>query len=1203
MKHMLLLVAMSFILIGQAQTLNFFSPVNGVVGQYEKMEFSVNTLASTQTLIDNFFGDGGYGRAFNLSNGNINPYDPDQISIEVTFTSPSNPSIPAQVIYGFYYREYSYSQSTMDLTTTYIENKTLSTHWRVRFAPKYLGQWIGKLVIRHNGVVIYSDAVGKTFTCVASANKGFVQLGANKKYLKYSNGDEVFPVGVCTSHGDPYLDGDMTKHSPIEYNEFRKTLNTVADGGANYTKICFTPYSFQIEWEKLNVYDAYPGTGPVDNARSRQAVMWEFDNVLDLAKNKNLLLHLSLDLPQEGFVTYKDANGQPINYAYHWPTNPYKSASVQTVDDFFSDPNAIKTYNKRIRYMIARWGYSTNIAHFEILNEVDYLSDAMKYPTPANFTYCDNILTNWHNAIANHIKVTLNHKEHLVGTCFGIYDFHIASGSSIDANNPHVYSMSRDAIERRHVVVTRFAQWTQKPNFLSEFGSIFYDNGCAPLEVGVLEAVKPTFHGGLWASVFTGSPISGLDWYAYTPVTPRVPTPSYILAEFPVLKKFMAGTKLDVGNFVPQKYPLSPLPANHDADILETFMLVNNGGVAATEILGWTNNKTYYWKNLSSDVSCKYYDNKVPVYETMCNGGYSPEQNMLDDSYNCPLEGQLGTFVVNGVIPNKKYGVEWYSTSTGEMIKTDLVMSSSSSQLTIAPPAMINTNMDYAFKIRVFTGPCSVNDRLAIAVVEGNTQKSSIVLNNRCNQANGAIRSINISNNNQFLINHGIDKFDGWMDESDKLFIADVNADNVEDMILVNTTYSMGAIRSVDLKTGADITRLGHGTYSGWMDATDKMFVGDVNGDAKADLILVNTSYTNGAIRVVDLATGSNIVWINHGDFGDWMDASDKMFLGDVNGDNKKDLVLVNTSYSGGAIRVINLTTGGNLAWISHGDFGGWMDGTDRMFVGDVNADAKEDLVLLNTAYAPGVGAVRSVSLQGTTVSNLAWVSHTSSLFQNWMDASDKILLEDVNGDNKKDLVFANTDGVNGYLKAFNIVAGTNIATLTSGPFSGWLDCSDRLMIGDVTGNTTKEVVLVNSANNFGAFLAYNFVTATMTIKNHSDYTYGLNGWKDGADANTICGTIPSGANPYRSDEEIVTEEQGTIITVYPNPSSGSLIIAGVVKQDEVKIYSLLGAELYSKEVTEIPLRVDAGFLSNGIYFVEVNSNGNKTNVKIIIEK
>ena len=1164
-------------------SIGFISPDDGVVGQYNKIEFGVATSDAIQTSIDNFFGNNGYGNSYNTSNGNINPYDPDQISIEATFTYLDDNSIAPQVVYGFYYREYAYSSSNINVNTQWVENTNLENHWRVRFAPKYTGTWKVNLLIRKNGAVVFSDATGTLFTCVSSNNKGFLKLGANKKFFKYENGEAVFPVGLNVCWPKQSFDGDNTKYRPIEYTDYRRTIEDVATGGVNYCRLMFTPFSFQIEWEKLNVYDKAPGANPKNT--DRQCLMWEFDKVLETAKDKNLLLHVVNDVFAEGLKNHW------TGYFYNWDNNPYKTGDVSTIDDYFSKSSAINVYKKRIRYMIARWGYSTNIADYEITNEANFVMPLFTNPDDA---YGNNLVTNWHNEIATYIKTQLNHKDHLIS---GDYDdlgglTGIGYLSSIDFTSRHPYRVDRKTLSHMYGDINFFVNKYDKPCMVAEYGTGHYTGYCLPSGssggcnnafVGLIDIVPATFHNALWGGSFTGSPTSTLDWWAYDGgEEPQ------LLPEYPKLKSFFEGIDMDDKKFVGQRFI-------GNNDLIEAFMLVSNNGVNATEILGWTHNKSYYYFNFL-DPSCEAYDAQFSqAYLQNFDDHYFPQD---DDSYTCPQEGQLGNVTVNGAIANKTYGIDWYNTYTGAVVRTDLVSSNGSGVLTITPPVMENSTHDYAYKIRVFNGPCSNNDRLAIAKLESGAGKQALVLNNRCNQANGAVRSINLSTNEQSWVNHGIDQFDGWLDDADKMFIGDVNGDHIDEMILVNTNYTAGAaIRAIDIKTGANIAWINHGTFSGWMDAGDKMFLGDVNDDDKADLVLVNTSYANGAIRAIDLTTGGNIVWINHGTFGGWMDASDNMFLGDVNDDDKADLVLVNTTYANGAIRAIDLASGGNITWIDHSDFEGWMDASDKMFLGDVNADNKADLVLVNTSYSSG--AIRVIDL--STTGNIAWVMHTSSLFQNWMDPYDKMLLEDVNGDNKKDLVFANTDYEHGYLKAYSIVAETSIGTITTGPFEGWLDCADRMLVGDVNGNGNNEVVLVNSVSSDGAFLAFDFVANQSTIKYHSEYSPGLSGWKDGWDDHSVCfvGIAPIQADFTKVDQY---EEEKTI-SVFPNPSTGIVNISGVEAGSTIKVCNVLGAVLFVKKMEQTTTKIDCSSLANGIYFIQMLNADKIINERILIEK
>jgi hypothetical protein len=58
------------------------------------------------------------------------------------------------------------------------------------------------------------------------------------------------------------------------------------------------------------------------------------------------------------------------------------------------------------------------------------------------------------------------------------------------------------------------------------------------------------------------------------------------------------------------------------------------------------------------------------------------------------------------------------------------------------------------------------------------------------------------------------------------------------------------------------------------------------------------------AVRVLNLTTGGNVTWINHGNFNLMMDCIGRMFLANVNTDSKKEIILINTVYSGPAIKV-----------------------------------------------------------------------------------------------------------------------------------------------------------------------------------------------------------------------------------------------------------------------------------------------------------
>src|SRR6185503_2958117 len=70
------------------------------------------------------------------------------------------------------------------------------------------------------------------------------------------------------------------------------------------------------------------------------------------------------------FATEPDAGGG----TKYWPQNPYNVTNggpCNVANDFFTNPTAQWLYQKRLRYLIARYGYSQNLLAWELINEID----------------------------------------------------------------------------------------------------------------------------------------------------------------------------------------------------------------------------------------------------------------------------------------------------------------------------------------------------------------------------------------------------------------------------------------------------------------------------------------------------------------------------------------------------------------------------------------------------------------------------------------------------------------------------------------------------------------------------------------------------------------------------------------------------------------------------------------------------------------
>jgi sugar lactone lactonase YvrE len=77
--------------------------------------------------------------------------------------------------------------------------------------------------------------------------------------------------------------------------------------------------------------------------------------------------------------------------------------------------------------------------------------------------------------------------------------------------------------------------------------------------------------------------------------------------------------------------------------------------------------------------------------------------------------------------------------------------------------------------------------------------------------------------------------------------------------------------------------------------------------------------------------------------------------------------------------------------------------------------------------------------------------------------------------------------------------------------------------------------------------------------------------------------------------EQIINNNEQ--VYVYPNPANNRIYI-GTKEIVEIKLYDLLGNEILTTKDNEI----DVSGLTNGVYFIEVNTNGNNYTQKVIVQ-
>jgi len=644
----------------------------------------------------------------------INPYLDWEIRVFAEFTHPqlANPIF----VDGFYYQNFnitsSYAPGPLPLPAngvayldaeysnleSYIPEDALSTNFKIRLSPPLTGLWTCKIHISTNNQTTTVTSAPFSFNVIPSSNKGYLQVGANKRFLKLGN-DPFYPIGgnapwpqTHVKH-DPELANyvrawdsninDWGKSVPESYksyyviprvyDKYRSILANLSNNGANMIRTIMAPHSTEMEWEKLGDYT------------TRLPMGQEMDKIVELAEINDFYLLWNMQIHY---------SFQPSDSAYYvswaWDSQPngetfcYNSL-IGTGEplDFFTHAESKRYYKQRLRYILARWGYSTHIGIFELFSEINQVT----LNGTKTGSYYENgnwqVFADWQEEMGSYIKTHHNGATHLLTCSYAgpknnadnVYvgePFDISSKNEYDFNEPSFGAFFTDGVVAKNYLDESDNTTYNIDSYTYTTGYGHIDRSVKPLifsETGVIELTQVCDYNKiemdrlLWHSLFSGVAFA-LDWDLWF----REPNSISVLGQ---AKQFISGHQLDDENWHPgwakpkdPQYPSGATYTDYDPNLKDWSYRSNyakrmEGITRQADLsylrsgdrnyaIGVITNKTY---NIYSVEDC--FDETWKLNNELFKAGWLTNLDEIKTAYPINCKGQK--LKLKNMRPNKYY--------------------------------------------------------------------------------------------------------------------------------------------------------------------------------------------------------------------------------------------------------------------------------------------------------------------------------------------------------------------------------------------------------------------------------------------------------------------------------------------------------------------------------------------------------------------
>ena len=412
-----------------------------------------------------------------------NPFDPEQADIQAEFIAPSGSKTRS---FAFFTRPYSRAiEAESEVMTPQGQS-----FWAVRFAPSEDGEYKCQLLGKVCGISIPSHSF--TFAVLPSKNRGFVRVSKDDTTrLVFDNSEEFYPIGhsfrspIDKRLFSAFKVNWLPDHGTFKYD---MVLEKMAGAGENFVEFWLSSWFSGLEWN--SGWKNYDGLGRYNLANAAKV-----DCIINKCYDLGIYMNIVID-------NHGKYSGYCDNEWEYSPYNITNGGFLKSAGEFWKSEKAQELYKKRVRYIMARWGYSANIAAFELVSELDLTGDDHN-------SYLELGAVDWTQMMSSYIH-KIDSYQHLVSThyCFDYRNVNapeIAKMKGIDWIVVDGYKLSGDLPSLWVRSVKNLHEKYGKPVMITEFGGTHKGN--------TVSFLQSELHTGIWSGYMTNLAGTPLFWW------------------------------------------------------------------------------------------------------------------------------------------------------------------------------------------------------------------------------------------------------------------------------------------------------------------------------------------------------------------------------------------------------------------------------------------------------------------------------------------------------------------------------------------------------------------------------------------------------------------------------------------------------------------------------------------------------------------